>query len=454
LKFYWKKNTAMSTIRGLILHKKPHERIIAMSKHNVMKSPSQFKLFLDLSALPQGLEIETLIAELQLELGRLASHTGTILVQMLMEAEVARLVGKRYSRDGERYRWGSQPGFVELGGQKVHVQRPRVRERLSSGTREVPLKSYLKFQQSGDRAIRAFEAFLAQVSTRDYPAAIESMRAGYGISKSVVSREVVAATTAELDRFRSRSLVDFDLCVLLIDGIELDETVFIAALGVDREGRKRFLGFLEGATENSVVCKAMLEDLISRGLRLDQPFLAVLDGAKALSKAVRDISGDCAIIQRCQEHKRRNVLSYLPPHLQDHFNRKLRAAYGLASYDDARRALLAIIRELERISEAAARSLQEGLEETLTVQRLQLSAALRTHFRTTNSIESAYARTRKIMKNVKRWSSSRQKNRWIATALLKAEKGFRRLSGHADMPNLTAALNAEYQRRTLERIAA
>lgn len=425
-----------------------------MSKHNVMQSPSQFKLFLDLSALPHGLEIETLIEELQWELGQVATHAGTTLVQMLMDGEVTQLVGKPYGREGEMSRWGSQPGFVQLGGQKVHVQRPRVRERTATGTREVPLKSYLKFQHSGDRAIRVFREFLAQVSTRDYAGAIETMRAGYGISKSVVSREVVAATTAELDRFRSRSLEDFNLCVLLIDGIELDETVFIAALGIDDEGRKRFLGFLEGATENSVVCKAMIEDLIARGLRLDQPFLAVLDGAKALSKAVRNIGGDCAVIQRCQVHKRRNVLSYLPSHLHDHFDHKLRVAYGLTSYDDARRALLAIVRELERISDSAARSLEEGLEETLTMHRLQLPASLRKHFSSTNSIESAYARARKIMRNVKRWTSSRQKNRWIATALLKAEKGFRRLFGYADMPQLTVALNAEHQRRTLDRIAA
>jgi len=419
-----------------------------------MKPPSQFKLFLDLSALPRGLEIETLIEELQWELGQISTHAGTTLVQMLIDGEVAQLVGKRYGREGEMYRWGSQPGYVELGGQKVHIQRPRVRERTATSTREVPLKSYLKFQRRGDRAIRVFREFLAQVSTRDYAGAIETMRAGYGISKSVVSREVVAATTAELDRFRSRSLEDFDLCVLLIDGIELDETVFIAALGVDREGRKRFPGFLEGATENSVVCKAMIEDLIGRGLRLDKPFLAVLDGAKALSKAVRDIGGDCAVIQRCQVHKRRNVLSYLPSHLHDHFERKLSVAYGLSSYDDARRALLAIVRELERVSESASRSLEEGLEETLTMHRLQLPASLRKHFSSTNSIESAYSRARKIMRNVKRWTSSRQKNRWVATALLKTEKGFRRLSGYADMPQLIVALNVEHQRRTRERMAA
>jgi transposase-like protein len=425
-----------------------------MSKLNVMKSPSQFKLFFDLSALPRELDIESLIAELQLELGQIATHAGTTLVQMLIESEVAQLVGARYGREGERYSWDSQPGFVQLGGQKVHIQRPRVRERTGTGTREIPLKSYLKFQRSGDRAIRTFQAFLAQVSTRDYAGAIEAMRAGYGVSKSVVSREVVAATTAELDRFRSRSLEDFDLCVLLIDGIELDETVFIAALGIDREGQKRFLGFLEGATENSVVCKAMNEDLITRGLRLDQPFLAVLDGAKALSKAVRNIGGDNAVIQRCQVHKRRNVMSYLPSHLHENFDHKLRVAYVLTSLTDARRALLAIVRELERISDAAARSLEEGLEETLTLHRLQLPASLRKHLRSTNSIESAYARARKIMRNVKRWTSSRQKNRWIATALIKAEKGFRRLSGYADMPQLTVALNAEHQRRMLDRIAA
>lgn len=318
-----------------------------MSKRNVVKSNPQFKMFLDPSLLQHGFEIEALINEMQIEMEAIAVSAGTILLQQLIEAEVAHMVGARYSREGELYTWGKQKGYLYVGGQKVSIERPRVRKGPGKGT-EVTPTTYHKFQDRSERAIRVFRQALASVSCRKYPEAIEKVRAGYGVSKSVVSRELVKATAAELDTLCGRSLEDFDLAVLLIDGIDLAGAMFIAALGVDQAGNKRILGFLDGATENSTVCIRMLEDLAVRGLQLDHPFLAVLDGSKALAKAVRAMGGEHVVIQRCQVHKIRNVLSHLPNTYHVHFDRKIRVAYGMTEYANAKKALEAIVRELER----------------------------------------------------------------------------------------------------------
>ena len=410
-------------------------------------------LFLDPALLRNGFEIEALLNEMQIEMNAIAVSAGTILLQQLLEAEVAHMVGKRYSREGDLYTWGKQKGYLYVGGQKVGIERPRVRTGGKQSKEIIP-STYAKFQDRSERAIRVFREVLASVSCRKYPEAIEKMRAGYGVSKSVVSRELVAATAAQLDALCGRSLEDFDLAVLMIDGIDLTGTMFLAALGVDYLSNKRVLGFLDGATENSTVCIRMLEDLCERGLRLDHPFLAVLDGSKALAKAVRAVGGEHVVIQRCQVHKIRNVLSHLPNTYHVHFERKIRAAYGMTEYVDAKRALEAIVRELERLNVSAARSLEEGLEETLTVHRLCLPESLRKSFSSTNIIESAYSRSRHLMRNVKRWKSTMQKSRWIATALLHTEKSFRRIKGYYDMPVLKASLAAYQLQKTDSKLAA
>jgi transposase-like protein len=282
---------------------------------------------------------------------------------------------------------------------------------------------------------------LASVSCRDYPKAIETMQEGYGISKSVIGREIIQATSQQLDQLCHRDLSGIDLAVLVIDGIALDESVFVAALGVDRQGVKRFLGMVEGATENAEVCVALLENLKQRSLAMDRAVLAVVDGSRALLAALKRFFGRLAVIQRCQEHKIRNVQSYLPKKYHQEIERKLRAAYGMNQYDDARDALLAIVRELERINEDAAASLREGLEETLTIHRLGLPAILRRSFASTNILESPFSRSRHVMRNVTRWRNNRQKARWVATALLHAERSFRRIKGHRSMSILINALD-------------
>lgn len=422
-----------------------------MNKSKVVRQNDQFKLFLDPALLEEGFDVTRLIQEMQLELRALGVSAGTVLMQKLIEAEAKHLVGERYGRESEYYTWGKQCGYVVSGGQKVRIEHPRVRRGRGKG-KEVPLQSYRRFQDDDARTQAVFSRMLANVSCRNYPKAVETMQAGYGISKSVVSREVVEATGKELDALCHRRLDAIELAVLIIDGIALDDSVFIAALGVDTQGVKHLLGFVEGATETAEVCIALLDNLRDRGLPMNRPVLAILDGAKGLSTAVRRSFGKWAHIQRCQEHKIRNVKSHLPKKYHEQIDHKLRAAYGMKLYDDAHDALKSLGRELEYLNDSAARSLGEGLEETLTIHRLGLPEVLRRSFATTNILESGYSRSRSTMHNVKRWRNSQHKARWIATALLEAERSFRRIKGYRSMSVLVSALE-EHTENVLQQAA-
>jgi transposase-like protein len=410
-----------------------------MSRTNVRKPSSQIKLFINPALLKDGFDIEMLMEELKIETQALATSAGSALLMMFLSSEIDTM-RESAARNGEAlYHWGTQTGYFSVGGQKVSVERPRVRRGRGKGKEVIPT-TYSRFQDPGERPRRVMKEALAHVSCRKYPEAIETLREGYGISKSVVSRDLVRETSRALENLCARSLKDFDLAVLMIDGVELDGTVFVAALGIDQNGYKRILGFHDGATENSEVCIRLIEDLRERGLQLDHPFLAVLDGSKALSKALRNVAGDHVIVQRCLAHKIRNIQSYLPKEYQGPISVKLRAAYAMTDYAAARRALKAVEKELERINPSAAHSLQEGLEETLTLHRLGVPEYLRTKLSTTNSIESSYSRSRDVMRNVKRWTNHGQKQRWMATALLQAEKSFHRLQGYRDLPKLRDSL--------------
>ena len=411
------------------------------SKKKVRKENEQIKLMLDPGLLAKGFDIQDLIRELDLEVRAIGLSAGTLLVQKLVESDVAELTGARYGREEEKcYRWGKQDGYVMLGGQKVHLEHKRVRRGRGKGSEVIP-ESYEQFQQDDDRTRRVFANLLASVSCRQYQKAIETVQEGYGISKSVVNREMIQATSEQLQQLCERSLKEVDMLVLVIDGIDVDGTVFIAALAVDRQGVKHLLGFNEGATENSDACVELLENLKDRGLCFDRYFLALLDGSKALQKAVKDFSRRNVLIQRCQEHKIRNVKSHLPKKYHAEIDRKLRAAYKMKEYDEAIAALQSVLHYLEQKNDDAARSLEEGMEETLSIHKLGLPEILRKNLSSTNMIESAYSRHRHVTRNVKMWKNNEQKRRWTATALLTAERSFRRIKGFRSMSVLGAALD-------------
>ena len=409
-----------------------------MDKKKVAKPSDQIKL--SFSGMPEGeFDIDGLMASLRMEYQALTVSAGALVVQAIMNAECEQLAGEPYARKTEIDRWGSEDGYAVMGGQKVELQRPRLRNKQKQ---EVHLTSYERFQDEGRRTQAVFSRLVAGVSNRQYASTVEEFGKGYGISKSVISRKVVEATSEQLRNLCERDLSKLDLCVLVIDGVHVNKRVFIVVLGVETNGKKHILGMRQGATENSQVCTELFEDMERRGLQRDRPILAVLDGSKALRSAVDRFFGARVFVQRCQLHKRRNVLDHLPDRYQAEFDRKMASAYSMRTYDDAKRVLEMTMGQLERINESAAQSLEEGLDETLTVHRLELPEILRKSFSTTNSIESTFSQGSTVMRNVKRWSNENQLQRWVATSLLQAEKRFRKVRGYKSMSVLVSALDA------------
>ncbi len=423
-----------------------------MGKKKVARENNGIKLMIN--GMPDGaFDMEGLMNSLRVEMRSLAVSAGTVMIEAIMESESEQLAGRRYSRKTDVDRWGTESGYVLLGGQKVRVRRPRLRTKdKSEGScgQEVSLTGYDEFQNEGARGESVFNRLVAGVSSRNYARTVEEFGDGYGISKSVISRKMVEATAGKLKELYERDLSRLDICVLVLDGIHVSETVQIVALGVETSGKKHILRMRQGATGNSVVCKELPEDIQTRGLQTDRPMLVLLDGAKALRSAVEETFGTRAIVQRCQLHKRRNVLQHLPKRYHAEYDRKISTAYGMRSHDDARKELDSIIRELDRLNQSAANSLREGLEETLTVHQLKLPDVLRKHFFSTNLIESAFSQGVSVMQNVKRWRNSGQIQRWTATALLEAEKKFGKITGFKSMNVMVAALDEEYRRRTLD----
>ncbi len=414
-----------------------------MTKAKLQNNRQQIKLVLGEGA-ASSFDLDQMIEQLGLELQALSTSAGVLIMSGMMEQERESLAGQRYDRTTGVDRWGKQKGYVIVGGQKASVSRPRLRDKDG---KEVSLTSYERFQDPGQRTQAVFQRLVSGLSCRNYPQAIEAVREGYGISKSVVNREMVEATAKGLKDLCERDLSEFNLCALLIDGVHLGDAVYLVALGVETNGRKAVIGFREGSTENADVCVALLEDMVRRGLNTNVPVLVVIDGSKALRSAVERFFGNRASVQRCQIHKRRNVKQHLPDKYHAEYERKMRAAYKMSSYADAKAALESVGRELERLNPDATSSLREGIEETLTLHRLEIPTVLRTSLSSTNLIESAFSRGRNVMRNVKRWMNSDQRHRWIATALLQAEKGFRKVRGYKSMTVLANALALEQQKK-------
>jgi putative transposase len=368
---------------------------------------------------------------------------GMSVLSAMLEDDRVRLCGVRYAHDPHRHasRAGHAEGELAMGGRLVRVRRPRVR---GADGREVALETWERFAEADPLTPRAVEQMVLGVSTRNYARSIESAPLHVptrGTSKSAVSRRFVAATREKLSDMMSRDLSGLAICATMIDGIHMGEHLVLAALGIDEGGEKHVLGLYEGATENETVCTALISDLTSRGLRTDRSMLFVIDGSKGLSKAIRAVYGTHAIIQRCQVHKRRNVLDHLPEEMRKSIGRTISTAYKCDDAARAKRLLEALARQLERKHPSAAASLREGLDETLTVMRFGLPQGLMRTLATTNPIEFLNSRIRKTTHNVTRWDGT-MVLRWVALALDEASKTFRRLRGHQGMPKLVAALRA------------
>lgn len=364
-------------------------------------------------------------------------------VAEVLDQEVVHLAGRRYDRSGGQEgvcRWGHQQGSVYLGQQKVPIAVPRVRDLRAR--KEVPLDSYRQLQTAGPVEEGALRRVLKGLSCRDYGSCIESVPQAFGISPSSVSRRFIRASARQLKALTERDLSGYDLVAVLLDGKTFGDDEMVIALGVTLKGQKVILGFVQTGTENEAVCTAFLRSLVDRGLKREQGLLAVMDGSKGLRKAVQGVFGGHAEVQRCQWHKRENVVGYLPKGRQGEFRRKLQAAYEKPTYEQAKAALRKVKAELIVINQSAVTSLEEGLEETLTLHRLGVFKALGRSLKTTNGIENLNSLIERRTGKVRCWRNSDQKQRWLATALLEIEPRLRRIVGCRSLPQLRSALKA------------
>lgn len=371
--------------------------------------------------------------------GELIRQAGVQIIGLMMEEEVRELVGERSQPQTDRKanRWGRERGYCVVMGQKLPIERPRVR---SSEDREVRLGSYELFHRGEPLTETVWEKLMLGLSTRKYGQAVRQFTEAYGLEKRAVSEHFIEASRAKLKQLMERRLEKTQFCALLIDATPFEGQQMVAALGIGQDGRKTILGLRQGATENATVVGELLGDLAQRGFDFTATRLYVLDGGKALSAAVKTHAGESALIQRCQVHKRRNVLDHLGDDHKPLVAQKLNAAYVTEDYDAAKLALNKLHRELMDLNPSAARSLAEGMEETLTVHKLQVPTLLRKTLASTNIIESAFSVVEKVCANVKRWHPGDQRERWVGSGLLVAEKQFRRVKGHQLIPLLLRQL--------------
>lgn len=388
-------------------------------------------------------EVQALELDPRVELIRQLIPLGLAEVGRMLAEEVEDLAGRRHARKGDAarvYRHGHNPGSVRLGGQRHPVRVPRVRGRAG----EVRLASYERLHgAAGELDEGLFRKVLLGISCRDYEAAVEAVPGAIGLSKSTVSREFQKATAAQLQEFQERDLSPYDVVALVLDGKSFADDEMVVALGVTLHGDKVFLGFVQTDTENGVVIRSFLRSLKDRGLDLSAGALVVIDGAKGLQSGIRAVFQGQVLIQRCQWHKRENVISHLPRVEQKRWRQRLQRAYQRPTHQEAVQALKTLRQELGEVNQSAAASLDEGLEETLTLHRLGVFPLIGRSLKTTNVLESVNAQTEQRCGRVDHWKNSAQKHRWLATALLEIEPRLRRLLGYRHLPLLRTAIQKD-----------
>ena len=399
------------------------------------------------------LPLAEIVGMLQQGVGNLLRETGLALMQTVMEEEVRHLAGERHQQhEGRRaHRWGKEDGYCVVDGQKVPIQKTRLR---TPDKHEQRLGSYELFQRSGPMQAGVWDKMMRGLSTRNYGAVVKDFHNAYGVEKSAVSENFIEASREKVKQLMERPLDQLRLCAVLIDGTPFKDRQMIAALGIGCDGTKTVLGIREGATENTAVVSALLSELVERGLDFSTPRVYVLDGGKALAAAVRKHAGEAAFIQRCQVHKKRNVVDHLPDEHKADVRRKMQNAYAMADYTDAKRALDQLHRELMDFNPSAARSLEEGMEETLTVHKLRVPDQLRRTLCCTNVIESAFSIVETVCHNVKRWRDGDHIERWVGSGLLVAERQFRKVIGHRQIPLLLASMATAVSKKPIAKGAA
>jgi putative transposase len=421
-----------------------------MKKRAAIKGRKQEKTPVAMSVAMQQLMLPLLLAMDATKKGLLSfvQQMGMVALSELLVTEAAMIAGPKgqHIEGRTHHHWGTATTPVGFGGRHVSLPYPRVRAR-GKGRGEVTLPSIEALRNGDPMTERVAEQIALGVSTRGYERSLEPVDSSIetrGASKSNASRTLIDATTEKLAQFVSRKLDELDLVAMFIDGIEFAGHSVLIALGVTNDGTKTPLGIWAGSTENTTVVTELLSNLVTRGLRVEQSMLFVIDGGKAIRKALRDVFGDRAIVQRCQVHKARNVRDHLPEVRRAYVAKQMRDAYDSATAATAKKKLLQLASWLDSNGhDNAAASLREGLDETLTVMRLGLTGTLRRSFATTNAIENMNGSLRRIARNVKRWKDETMIRRWVALGIAHAQKGFRRVKGYVNMSSLVAALRPD-----------
>ena len=409
--------------------------------HIVSKEESQ-KLADFLVKNGQGLlPMVELIEQAEKAVDELVDQAGRAMIEAVLRLSAQAIAGPPHpGKKGGAIGWhGGQKGTVCLKERKLRVERPRLRKKKEGKEGEVPVPAYAAMQTEPQLGSRMLEILLEGVSTRKYEGVLPAMAETAGVSRSSVSRQAIEASEEELRRLCERRFEGVELLVLYVDGIIFGEHHVLVAVGVDTEGNKHVLGLAEGASENQVVVRRLLEDLVERGVKPDRRYLFVIDGSKALRAGIEAVFGREQAVQRCRQHKIENVISYLPKELREQVKVVMRAAFRLP----AKEAIAKLEKQaqwLEREYPSAAASLREGLEEIFTVSSLGVPSSLSRCLVTTNLIESPYSGVRLRTRRVCRWRDGKMALRWAASALLITERHFNRIMGYRDLWILKAAL--------------
>lgn len=379
---------------------------------------------------------------------------GLKAVEETLQQEVSDLAGERYTRGMGRNhynRWGSQRGSVYLADQKIPVEVPRIRDTWHG--HEVRLKAYERLQRPRNFDEGLLKRIVNGLSCRNYRDCAEAVPEAFGLSASTVSRRTIRVTAQKLEQLQSRSLKPYDFVALFLDGKCFAKEQILIALGVTIEGEKVILGFLQASTENEKVCTDFMRRLVDRGLAYDRGLLCVIDGSKGLRKAIQNVFREKAAVQRCRWHKRENVVGYLPKSKQPAVRKNLQDAYQKPTLKEAEKALLTVRKELMLLNQSAVASLDEGLEETLTLHRLGLAEELGESFSTTNCLESINAQLGQKTDKVDSWKNSNQLHRWVATALMEIEPRLRKVRGYRHLRYLRLSLIESFSKSAEQKVA-
>jgi len=367
-----------------------------------------------------------------------AQQLYEILANDILEDFAQQFAGLPYSRGNDYYRHGFNPSTLSFGGERIPIRVPRIRHKKTNDSFNVPqFKEMLRQEDASDQFL---DALLAGLSTRNYDGIVGQFIESSGLSKSSVSREFVKNSADKLKQLQERSLAHEKFVALMIDGKSTLGDQVIIALGVTETGRKVVLGLVQAATENHRPVKDLLRRIVERGFSYSSGLLAIVDGSKGLTKAIKETFGKEVVIQRCQWHKRENVLSYLPKKDREYWKNALSKAYKMHNYKEAKAELKTLVNELESINISAANSLREGLQESLTLQRLGISFEFSRSLSTTNCIENLNGTIQRNIRNNTKWQSSNHLQRWVAASCLKAEEKMRKIAGYKKLPKLEKAL--------------